>query len=195
MCAQARASRLSFNDIVKGLAATEETLPTFISKKVIPLPCFCVAYVCTRNFNPLQLHLYLLNVHNRLARGDERVRWQGVEPSSGHRMGGNTSLVMHAQHHISVSRLLLCTAERALSLRQALQWQPSLVAWWSTTVIHLPAPAGGAGGALCRGAWTDHPEPVQELPQEERGQQRFCERPQGQDGAAPSLQAVRYAAA
>lgn len=36
---QARASRLSFNDIVKRLAATEETHPTFISRKVVPLPC------------------------------------------------------------------------------------------------------------------------------------------------------------
>ena len=39
---QARASRLSFNDIMKRLAATEESQPTFISKKVSELdlqPC------------------------------------------------------------------------------------------------------------------------------------------------------------
>ena len=42
MSLQARASRLSFNDIVKRLAATEESQPTFISKKVCKLdlyPC------------------------------------------------------------------------------------------------------------------------------------------------------------
>ena len=39
VCVQARASRLSYNDIVKRLAATEDTHPTFISKKVVPLPC------------------------------------------------------------------------------------------------------------------------------------------------------------
>jgi len=57
----------------------------------------------------------------------------------------------------------------------------------ATPVLSL---SGGNGGALCGGTWADHPEPVQELSQEERGQQRLCGRPQGQDGAAPSLQAV-----
>jgi len=41
MYMQARASRLSFNDIVKRLAATEESQPTFISKKVLPCPATC----------------------------------------------------------------------------------------------------------------------------------------------------------
>ena len=40
MCLQARASRLSFNDIVKRLAATEESQPTFISKKVSGLDLY-----------------------------------------------------------------------------------------------------------------------------------------------------------
>ena len=53
-----------------------------------------------------------------------------------------------------------------------------------------PAIPGRAGGALCCGAWADHPEPVQELSQEERGQQRLCVRPQSKDGTAPSLQTV-----
>ena len=36
---QARASRLSFRDIVKRLAATEESQPTFISRNVTCVPC------------------------------------------------------------------------------------------------------------------------------------------------------------
>ena len=95
---QARASRLSFNDIVKGLAATEETRPTFISKKVKPLPCDRAAYACTRIFSALQLHLLCTTDWPREMNGFVGKEWSS---SSGHRMGGDTSLVMHAQHHIS----------------------------------------------------------------------------------------------
>ena len=80
--------------------------------------------------------------------------------------------------------------QAAVGLLPALQGQQWGLRATVPELTHLPALPGGAGRALCRGAWPDHPEPVQKFPKEERGQQRFRDRPQGQDGAAPSLQTL-----
>ena len=189
---QARASRLSFNDIVKRLAATEESQPTFISKKVLPCPATCC--------NPLILSMSALrnrpgNIEGLLcmlmqSKQEAGCQCQQIFPSlvSPQRYVETDFTLTSLQ---AFPRMSMCGEILWLYgalLLQSIAGPACVICWLEAT--SFCALSGGNGGALCGGAWADHPEPVQELSQEERGQQRLCERPQGQDGAAPPLQAL-----